>query len=96
MRSFLVLAAVVGSLHPALAQQLALEPTTLDVHPSVSEFEEEIARADIVARARITKILYRKTGILADQNALVEVIRVYKGEFEEAEPCIRMEIYQSK
>lgn len=78
------------------AQQMSSAPSVLDSHPTLNEFQEEIARADIVARARVRKILRRKTGGLADQDAIVEVIRVYKGAFEDAEPCIRMEIYQAR
>ena len=96
LASLALLALTLSAVTVARAQQLSMLPTPLDAHPTVVEFREEIARADIVARARITKILYRKTGVLADQNALVEVIKLYKGEFVEPEPCIRMEIYQSK
>ncbi len=96
LASLALLALTLSAVTVARAQQLSMLPSPLDAHPTVVEFREEIARADIVARARITKILYRKTGVLADQNALVEVIKLYKGEFVEPEPCIRMEIYQSK
>lgn len=78
----------------ARAQQLSITPTVLDAHPTVAEFREEIARADAVVLAKIIKVLRRKGGKLADQDALIKVIRSYKGKLPEAQPCVRMEIYQ--
>jgi len=79
----------------ARSQQLSITPTVLDVHPTVAEFREEIARADVVVRAKIVEVLRRKEGKLADQDALIEVVRSYKGELPETQPCVRMEIYQA-
>jgi hypothetical protein len=80
---------------PALAQQLSKTPSVLNVHPTVSEFREEIANADAVILAKVLKILRRKDGPLADQDATVEIIKVYKGNLPENNPCIRMEIHQA-
>ncbi|MEO2048945.1 MAG: hypothetical protein ABGX16_20500 [Pirellulales bacterium] len=86
---FLALAA------PARSQQLSKIPTVMDAHPTIVEFREDISRADVVVRAKIVELLRRKEGVLADQDALVEVIRTYKGELPEPQPCVRMEIYQA-
>lgn len=80
---------------PGMAQQLSKEPTVLHMHPTVSEFREEISQADAVIRAKVTEILRRKDGSLADQDAVVEVLETYKGELPEEHPCIRMEIHQA-
>jgi len=80
---------------PCLAQQLSKQPTVLHAHPTVAEFREEIARADVVIRAKVQKILRRKDGPLADQDAVVEVLETYKGTLPEEQPCIRMEIHQA-
>jgi len=79
----------------ARAQQLSITPTVLDAHPTVAEFREEIARADAVVLGKIVKVLRRKGGKLADQDALIKVIRSYKGKLPEAQPCVRMEINQA-
>jgi len=80
---------------PCAAQQLSKTPTVLHAHPTVSEFRQEIAQADVVIRAKVQKIVRRKEGPLADQDAVVEVLKTYKGELQEANPCIRMEIHQA-
>jgi len=87
--------AIVAGSGAASAQQVSKEPTVLDVHPTVAEFCEEILRADVVIRARVEKILRRKEGRLADQDAIVQVLRCYKGGLDPQRPCVRMEIFQS-
>ena len=71
------------------------EFSVLNVHPTVSEFREEMLRADVVVRARIVEILRRREGVHADLDAVVEIVRVYKGKIVEDKPCVRMEIFQS-
>ncbi len=78
----------------ARGQQVWKEPSVFDSHPTVSEFREEIFRADVVVRAKIVKILRRKEGSLADQDAIIEVLKYYKGKLDQAKPCVRMEIHQ--
>ncbi len=91
---FVAIGVLVAGVSGSNAQQLSKTPSILDAHPTVTEFCEEIARADAVVRAKIVKILRRKEGPLADQDALVEVVRTYKGKLPEPQPCVRMEIYQ--
>ncbi|MFV2067058.1 MAG: hypothetical protein ACC645_08760 [Pirellulales bacterium] len=98
MRDLLIaigIGAIVAGSGVATGQQVSMDPTVLDVHPTVAEFREEIFRADVVIRARVEKILRRKEGRLADQDAIVRVLRTYKGELDSQRPCVRMEIFQS-
>jgi pimeloyl-ACP methyl ester carboxylesterase len=78
-----------------MGQQVSFTPTVLDTHPTVAEFRDEISRADIVARAKIIKILRSRDGKLGDEDAIIQPIRVYKGAFDSAFPCVRLEFHQS-
>lgn len=71
------------------------EFSVLNSHPTLAEFREEISNADVVIRARIVEILRRREGVHADVDAVVEIVRMYKGKLDEKKPCVRMEIYQS-
>ena len=61
--------------------------------PTVPEFREEIARADIVIRGRIRRLLRSAEGPYGDQDALITVTRIYKGQLDFQPPCVRMEAY---
>lgn len=80
---------------PAAGQQISLEPSVLDSHPTVPEFREEISRADIIARGRIIKIIRRREGRLGDEDVILQPLRVYRGAFDSEFPCVRLEFYQS-
>lgn len=79
----------------ASAQHLSRTPTVLDSHPTVPEFRDEIARADIVAWVKIAKIIHRRDGNLGEETAFVQPLRLYKGRFDSEAPCVRMEFHQS-
>jgi len=93
--SLLLLVLATASGRPCVAQQLSITPTVLHVHPTISELREEIAKADMVIRAKVVNILRRKEGRLADQDAVVEILQTYKGKLPEMQPCVRMEIHQA-
>ncbi|MBN1422578.1 MAG: prolyl oligopeptidase family serine peptidase [Planctomycetes bacterium] len=80
----------------AAAQQMSLTPTVLDCHPTLAEFRDEIARADIVVRARIERILRRRDGSLGDEDVIIRPLRIHKGSFASERPCVRIEFYQSR
>ena len=61
--------------------------------PTIAEFREEIARADIVLRGRIEKVLRRVDGPYGDQDVLITVDRVYQGKLKYDPPCVRIEAY---
>ena len=61
--------------------------------PTIAEFREEIARADIVIRGRIEKVLRQADGPYGDQDVLITVARTYKGKLEYDPPCVRIEAY---
>ena len=63
------------------------------VRPTVEQFKAEIVRADLVIRARVTEILFHRGGNHADEDVLVEVLKVYKGKPSSTCPCVRIEIY---
>ena len=79
----------------ALGQAMSYDPTVLDSHPTVAEFQEEVRRADIVVRARIAEIVHRRDGQLGEETAIIKPSRIYKGSFDSESPCVRMEFRQS-
>jgi len=95
LRVMSLIVVVAVCVRPCAAQQLSKTPTVLHAHPTVSEFRQEIAQADAVIRAKVLKIVRRKAGPLADQDAVVEILKTYKGALPEENPCIRMEIHQA-
>jgi len=77
------------------AQQISETPSVYYSHPTIAEFQEEIAQADVVIRARVLEIVRRQTGSILHQDAVVEILETYKGQLEEAQPCVRMHVHQS-
>lgn len=67
--------------------------TLFGVRPTVAQFKDEIARADLVIRARIVKRLFHRSGDHADEDVIVEILKVYKGTPVTEKPCVRIEIY---
>ena len=67
--------------------------TLFGVRPTVAQFKDEIARADLVIRARVVKRLFHRGGNHADEDVIVEVLKVYKGTPITKRPCVRIEIY---
>jgi hypothetical protein len=79
---------VLGCAAVAWAQQVCLTPTVLDSHPTVAEFRDELARADLVLRGKITKIIHRRDGNLGELTALLQPTRLYKGAFDLEPPLV--------
>ena len=69
-----------------------LESIYSERHPTVTEFREEIARSDLVVRGRIVQIARRQEGGHPDQDAVIEILRTYKGRSPDVQPCVRMQI----
>lgn len=67
--------------------------TLFGVRPTVAQFKDEIARADLVVHARIVKRLFHRDGNHADEDVIIEVLKVYKGTLVTPKPCVRIEIY---
>ena len=63
------------------------------VRPTVQQFRDEIVRADLVIRARVSEILFHRGGNHADEEVIVEVLKVYKGKLAAKRLCVRIEIY---
>ena len=94
-----VVIVLAGAILPSLFSAGAIraagpDPQTIfGVRPTVRQFKDEIARADLVIRARVAKVLFHRDGNHADEDVIVEVLKVYKGKLAAKRPCVRIEIF---